>query len=385
MTDTTLIRGKLFGQGKTLDIEVCNGKVRDITSVTRRKAIGSATTIIAPTLFDIQVNGVNGIDLQGDTITPPDFRTITDHMASWGVSHWVPTFVTSSINDMEKGCRAYIEALADPIVAAAAPGLHLEGPNISTLDGPRGAHPIKHVKPPLLSDFNKLYKAAQSRILYVTIAPELPGAIPFIKSLVKRGVAVSLGHHNATAEQITKAVDAGATLSTHLGNGAASMIHRHQNILWPQLADDRLHASLIADLHHLPIPALKTFTRVKGPNRTVLVSDCVHLTGLKPGNYDIFEGKVELLKNGKICLSGTDLLAGSGLHLIEGVCNTAKHTDLTLQQAFACATTVPAKLLGQRINFDLPRKGRKANFIAFNNEKTKPRFTAIYINGRKIR
>lgn len=384
MTEQSIIRGKLFGDGKTVDVEVVGGKVRAVVPATRRKAVGNANTIIAPPLFDIQVNGVMGIDLHGATIRPEDFRTITNHMARWGVSHWVPTFVTSSLRDMEKGCRAYVASLSDPIVAAAAPGLHLEGPHISKMDGPRGAHPLRRVKPPRIKDFNRLYDAAEGKILYETLAPELPGAVAYIRALVKRGVAVSLGHHHATAEQITKAVDAGATLSTHLGNGALPTINRHQNIYWPQLAEDRLHASFIADLHHLPMPMLKTFTRCKGPNRSVLVSDCVHLTGLKPGKYELFEGQVELLKTGKICLTGTDLLAGSGMHLIQGVVNVARHTDFSLEEAFASATTVPAQLLQQKINFDLPKKGRKANFIAYHEGQKKPVFDAIYIGGQKV-
>jgi N-acetylglucosamine-6-phosphate deacetylase len=187
---------------------------------------------------------------------------------------------------------------------------------------------------------------------------------------------------------IAHAVDAGARLCTHLGNGAASQIHRHLNPLWPQLAEDRLTASLIADLHHLPEPALKTFVRAKQPERVILVSDCVNLAGMKPGKYSLFGTAVELKKTGKICLSGTDLLAGSSLMLLEGVLNTWRVTGMSLSESFASATTIPARLFGLRLPLGLPAMGRKANLTVFDAEEhdagLRPNIQAVFVNGNRI-
>lgn len=386
----TIVRGTPVGEKNPRDIVVRDGKVAAIRPAGRaRPDVGANDTVIGPTLFDTQVNGVGGVTLHTTKLEPEDVRKVTDTLASFGVSHWMPTMATRSLEQMAHGCRTIAQALDDKTVARAVPGIHVEGPYISPVDGPRGAHPKQHVRPPSLREFDQLNKAADGHIMCVTLAPEVRGAVPFIKALVRRGVTVALGHHNGSADDVARAVDAGARLCTHLGNGLASMIHRHQNPLWPQLADDRLTAALIADLEHLPRHALKTFIRAKGPDNVVLASDCVFLAGMKPGRHQLAGQEVELLPSGRICLVGTDLLAGSSLMLVQGVVNAARVTDLTIEQAFACASTIPAKLFGLRHRFALPKKGAKANFLAFDVvqdrkfSKPKARIRCVYINGER--
>ncbi len=382
-----VVRGVVVGRKTPSDIIVENGKVVSVRSAGKGQAdVGSRTAVIGPTLFDIQVNGVGGVSLQTATVRPEDVRTITDTLANWGISHWIPTLVTSALKDMERGCRVIAAALQDKTVARAVPGIHLEGPYISPEDGPRGAHPKHHVRKPSLREFDRLLKAADGKVIYTTVAPELEGTIPYIKGLVKRGVVVSLGHHNATEAQIRKAVDAGARLCTHLGNGLSSRIPRHVNPLWPQLAEDRLAASFIPDLHHLPPNVLKTFVRAKGPEKVILISDCVHVALLKPGRYELFESPVELKASGRVCLSGTDYLAGSAVMLLQGLVNAARVTDLTLEQAFASATTIPAKVLGLNRRFALPRPSRKADFVIFDlTPSSQVRIHGVFIRGTRIR
>jgi N-acetylglucosamine-6-phosphate deacetylase len=238
-----------------------------------------------------------------------------------------------------------------------------------------------------LKRFDALNKAAGGQILYETLAPEIKGAPKYIQGLVKRGVRVALGHHEGAAEDIDKAVDAGAAFCTHLGNGLSANINRHHNPLWPQLSNDGLTAALIADLHHLPVPALKTFVRAKGPGRVILTSDAVHIAGLEPGKYELGGMDVELTPQGRVCLTGTELLAGSALMLLHGIVNAAAYTDLTLAQAFASATTIPRKLLGVRQRPARPQAGRKADLICFRIEEQKDRPTesidAVYIDGER--
>lgn len=382
--DRRIVRGIPVGGTKAVDVHVQDGTVTAVRRAGKaRPNAGSATSVLAPTLFDIQVNGVGGINLQGHRVTAEDAAGVSDYLAQRGVSLWVPTLITGSLRDMTHGCRAFAEALQDKSLARAVPGIHLEGPHISPVDGPRGAHPKRQVRKPSLRELDRMQRAADGKVLYVTIAPEMPGAVPYIRGCVKRGITVSLGHHHGTADDVNRAVDAGARLSTHLGNGLMVQLQRHFNPIWPQLANDGLAASLIADLHHLPREVLKTFVRAKGPSRTVLTSDCVHVAGLKPGQYDLGGHPIELTRAGRINLSGTDLLAGSALMLLEGVINAARETDLTLAEAFASASTVPAKLLGVRRRFALPKVGQKADFIAYRVAGGKPKIQTVFINGKQ--
>jgi len=383
------LRGRLFGRERPSDIVIRNGVIASMEPSGRARAdIGSKRSILGPTLFDIQVNGACGIDLQSPSLKPEDVFKITDVLASWGVSCWIPTIITAPADAIEHGCRVIADAMQDPGIARAVPGIHVEGPYISPQDGPRGAHAREYVRNPDLKEFDRLYKAARGNIIYITMAPELDGAVRFIKGVTARGVKVALGHHNGNAEQIARAVDAGARLSTHLGNGLASTINRHLNPLWPQLADDRLTAGLIADLQHLPAPVLKTFVRAKRPENVILTSDCVHIAGLPSGKYKLGGLDVEMLPSGRICLSGTDLLAGSSLMLLQGVINAAETTDLSLEQAFASASTVPAKFFGLKRRFTPPKVGVKADLLLFDIErdaqgKASAVVRSVFINGAR--
>lgn len=361
-----LVRGVYPGAQHAVDIDIRLGRVHAVYPAGAGAAdAGDTDTLIAPGLFDMQVNGAHGIDMGAFDLTADAVRALDAYLVSRGVFRWMPTLVTDSAEAFEHKCRVLGAALQDRDLARRIPGIHLEGPHISPQDGPRGAHPAAHVCPPDLKMFTRLQRAAGGRIRCVTLAPELPGALPFIRALVSRGVVAAIGHHAAGPKEIRAAADAGACLCTHLGNGMASMIHRHQNPLWPQLAEDRLYASIIADLEHVPPDLLNVIYRVKGAKKLVLVSDSVLLAGMKPGHYPLFGGEVEKKRSGRICLSGTDLLAGSSLLLPEAVFNMARVTDMSLAEAFAAASRTPAGLLGLPLPAWPPRPGRPAEFALY--------------------
>jgi N-acetylglucosamine-6-phosphate deacetylase len=160
---------------------------------------------------------------------------------------------------------------------------------------------------------------------------------------------VSIGHLEATAEQIDAAVRAGATLSTHLGNGAHQMLPRHPNYLWHQLGEDRLNASLIVDGIHLGQDFLRVALRSKGIERAVLVTDAVMPACCEPGDYMLGEVEVELhaaSEEGgcqRVTLRGGNRLAGSALRMDRGVENLMKLGGLSLAEAVTMATRNPAR------------------------------------------
>ena len=381
-----LVRGVFAGADCPSDVILKDGRVETVKPAGRASPdVGSLTAIIAPTLFDIQINGAKGIDLQSLDITPAGICTLNDFLASQGVSHWIPTIITGSPENMIHSCAAIAEAMTEPRIKRAIPGIHLEGPYISPEDGPRGAHDKRHVRNPSLAEFGEFMRVTQDRIAYITVAPEVEGAIPFIREAVRRRVRVALGHHGASAIDIERAVEAGATLSTHLGNGMAGTMNRHNNPLWPQLANDRLKASLIPDLEHLPEPVLRAFVRAKQPQRVILTSDYIHLAGLKPGPYELGGMPVEMLPSGRVCLSGTGYLAGSSLPLLQGVVNAMRVTDLTLKQALASASSIPGRFFHLKHRFALPFAGAVANFIVFSIVKAKTgwssKLNAVFVGG----
>jgi N-acetylglucosamine-6-phosphate deacetylase len=305
---------------------------------------------VAPGFLDLQINGYAGFDFNfgawggaGEVVT--EVAPILDLAARAGTPLLCPTITTNGHEAMAAALRAIAAACArDRGVARAIPAVHVEGPWIAAEDGPRGAHPREHVRPPDRDEFQRFQEAADGRIRIVTLAPEAPGALPFIEHLAAEGVVVALGHTGASPETIREAVRAGARMSTHLGNGAHAMLQRHPNYIWEQLACDELDASVIADGFHLPPAVLKCIARVKGPQRLALVSDAVSLGGLPPGRYA--GGVREVLPSGKVVVADTPYLAGSGHLLNTCVANAVRFAALTLAEAVRCVSAVPARILG---------------------------------------
>jgi N-acetylglucosamine-6-phosphate deacetylase len=245
------------------------------------------------------------------------------------------------------------------------PGCHLEGPFISKEDGPRGAHPLVQVRPATWDEFEIFQAASGNRIRLVTLAPECEGAIDFIKRAVAAGITIAIGHTAATPEQVREAVDAGARLSTHLGNGAHAQIRRHPNYIWEQLSDSRLIPSIITDGHHLPASVIQTIIETKGKANVVITCDAAGLAGCPPGRYTLDPGEVEILESGCIVIAGQDqLLAGSSLATDACVTHAMQVADLSLNEAFDMAGRNPSRLLGlEEVRL---RRGSRADLVVFD-------------------
>lgn len=294
-----------------------------------------------PGLVDLQVNGFAGIDYNNGNLSAGQIAESFAAMRRTGVTRCLPTIITSSGEHFAK-CAAPLIASTDAMIA----GLHMEGPYISPVDGPRGAHDLKHVCAASVEDFKRRQEAAGGRIKLLTLAPEVPGALELIEYLVASGVTVAIGHSAANAEQIADAVRAGATHSTHLGNGCFSKMDRHHNSLWGQLAADALVPGLIVDGHHLPPAFVQTVIKTKSPSRCVLVTDAVAAAASPPGRYGLADGQVERRADGKVTAVGAGHLAGSSLTLDDAVARTCEWTGLDLETVWAMASTQPASLLG---------------------------------------
>ncbi len=303
---------------------------------------------IAPGFIDVQVNGYAGHDVNAAHPSADEVAAMVRALWTRGITGVCPTVCTASPADMVARIRAVADACdAEPLVARSVLGIHVEGPYISAEDGPRGAHPLEHVRSPSLAEYASWQEAAGGRIRIITLSPEHPEAIGYIEAVTADGVVASIGHTAATSEQIHAAAGAGARFSTHLGNGAHALIPRHPNYIWDQLADDRLMAGFIFDGQHLPPSVMKTVVRAKGIDGTILVSDAIEVAGLAPGVYSSsIGGRVELEASGRVNLVGTPYLAGSSASLVECLGNAIQFAGLTISDAVRFISANPARLLG---------------------------------------
>jgi N-acetylglucosamine-6-phosphate deacetylase len=341
---------------------------------------------VAPGWVDIQVNGFAGVDYNAPTAPHDEIARSVHVQYSAGVTRFYPTVITGGPDDMLAALKNLTRAKETLAEGVAMDGFHVEGPHISPDDGPRGAHPKRWVRPPDIDEFRRWQEATGGRTRLVTLAPEWPGAPRYIEAVVAQNVVVSIGHTAAEARHIADAVSAGATMSTHLGNGAHGVMRRHPNYIWEQLAEDRLRASFIVDGIHLPTSFLKVGLRAKGVDRAVLVTDASSPAGCPPGRYRLGEQDVDLTPDNRVVLAGQERLAGSALRMDRGVENLMRLGELSLADAVRLATVNAARagrVPGRQNGFT---QGERADFVLFNfDPQTKSiQVKATYVGGRKV-
>ncbi|MCL4844015.1 MAG: amidohydrolase family protein [Bryobacteraceae bacterium] len=299
---------------------------------------------LAPGFIDLQVNGYAGIDYCLPGASTEQIGASLQAQFATGVTRIYPTVITGPRDGMTEALRMLARARRELPFGEALEAFHVEGPFISADDGPRGAHPIEHVRPPDYDEFLEWQDAAEGHIRLVTLAAEWPEAPAFIEKLAAQGIVVAIGHSNPTPAHIDAAVRAGATLSTHLGNGSHATMRRHPNYLYDQMADDRLNATFIGDGIHLDKNFLKVAIRAKGLERSVLITDAVMPAGCPPGLYALGAVTVQLHPENRVTVQGTQQLAGSVLRMDRGVENLMRLCGLNLRDAITLATRNPARV-----------------------------------------
>lgn len=374
------IRGILYSDGTPVIIAIDNkGYIQSI--IPDKDSDGKSGYYVGPGLIDIQINGYMGVDFTDTTLTQEDMIEVTQALWATGVTSYLPTVITNSDEVLQGSFKRLGKFSRNPLIAKSIPGFHLEGPYISPEKGFRGAHLEKYIRRANWDEFMNYVELSGDMISLVTVAPEFEGGIPFIEKSKTHGIAVSLAHHNADAETIQKAVNAGATLSTHLGNGCANTIHRHNNPFWPQLSNDSLSISIIADGFHLNREQVRTFYKVKGDNKTILVSDALDLAGLPPGEYVRGERKILLTPN-VVKFPEENVLAGAASPIKKCVVNMMDFTGCSLESAIRMASANPARLL----NLDVGEimKDKRADLILFEIEDNDMLIHETYVSGESV-
>ena len=358
------LRAHHYRTGERIDI-VCEGPSIASVGPAGAEPADIESPWIAPAFCDVQINGARGKSFTA-VRSIAEIHGILDLCRQHGISELCPTLITASAADLIRGFAFLAHACeTDTASRRAIVGFHLEGPYIAAEDGPRGAHPRAHVRPPDWDEFRRFQDAAAGRIVMVTLAPELPGALTMIEKLSANGVVVAIGHTAASPAQIRDAVRAGARTSTHLGNGCHATLPRHDNYLWEQMAAAGLRASLIVDGHHLPASVVKTLVRAKTLDRLLLTCDASPYAGSPPGRYRDWETELDVLSEGKIVVAGTPYLAGSWAFTDTCVANLVEMAGVSLADALDLASAQPRRLLG--LPPRLLEPGQPADFLLFDH------------------
>lgn len=247
---TAVIEGMLVETGYGARLRIEGDRLVSI-----ERLVAAPDVWIAPGLIDVQVNGYAGHDANSPEPSAATIAAMVEALWERGVTGVCPTICTNSEEQIRRCLAAVAEACeSDARIGRSVVGVHVEGPFISREDGPRGAHPLEHIRPPSVDEYRRWQRAADGRIRIVTLSPEYAEAPEFIRAITDDGVVAAIGHTAADEEQIRAAVDAGARFSTHLGNGAHAHIRRHPNYIWELLGLDgsggrgTVRAGMAADL-----------------------------------------------------------------------------------------------------------------------------------------
>lgn len=292
--------------------------------------------LVLPAFIDIHTHGAAGCDFMDGSEN--SLGAIDGALSREGTAYYLATTMTQSaekINDALAAIAKFKEGDNGLL------GVHLEGPFISKKRV--GAQSPDFVSPPDCKLFDGFLKSARGLIRTVTLAPEVGGAVNFIKYLVKKGVAVSIGHSDATFDEAEAAAEAGADKVTHTFNAQSGVHHRDIGVAGCALSDDRLYTELIADGIHVSYTAIKLLLKCKPQDRVILITDAMRAKGAAGGESELGGQKVYVRGGEARLADGT--LAGSVLKMNEAVKNLVERAGASLEYAVDCASYNPAKYL----------------------------------------
>ena len=314
---------------------------------------------LAPAFVDVHIHGAAGHDVMEGT--PDALSCIRRFLASRGTGSFLATTVSAPIDATLRSLEGLARLMRQRPAEGQAKliGIHLEGPFLS--HAKRGAHPSNRLLAPDIGVFDRLFEAAEGYVRLITLAPELPGAAELTEHATARGVRVSVGHSEASAEQTRRAIAAGAASATHTYNAMRPLDHREPGILGTVLTTDELYAELICDGIHNTREMVKLWWRAKGPRRAILVTDAMSATGMPEGEYQLGGFPVQVA-GGKAMVNG--VLAGSVLTLDRALENFLAFTGAPLEQGLRLMTANPAAMTGLGEAAGALRAGGPADFVA---------------------
>ncbi len=309
---------------------------REAPASVEATVIDAMGKLLVPGFIDLQVNGAFGKDFTAD---PTAIWIVATAYPRYGVTGFLPTIITSPLETVTSA-QSIVCRPPQAFRGAEPFGLHLEGPFLNPLR--KGAHNPRYLRLPALEAVSDWSPATGIRL--VTLAPELPGALPVISSLARRGVLVSAGHSMATYAEAIAGFDAGIRYGTHLFNAMSLLAHREPGLPGALLTEERVAVGFIPDGIHTHPAMIRMAWKQLGPRRFSMVTDCMAALGMGPGHHLLGDYEVTVDAASARLADGT--LAGSILSLDEGVRNLIRATGCALEEALATVTTTPARLLG---------------------------------------
>ena len=348
------------------DIQIDDGKIQTIGPNLFEEGstlVDGAGMWVVPGFIDIHTHGADGVDV--NAATGEDFEKICRFQARQGTTSWLASVLTDTKEQTLWCIEQYNRWKQGEKKGAHLMGIHLEGPFLSTEY--KGAMPEHLLQKPNTDLVREYQKAAGGDIRYLTIAPELEGAISFISQMKKLGIVVSIGHSAASYETAMEAIKAGAASSTHTGN-AMKLLHQRFPAIWgAALESETLYCEMICDGLHLHPGVIRLTIKAKGLDKVVAVTDSIMAAGLPDGNYNLGVNDV-VVKDGDAKLAGKENRAGSTLTTGKALKNLLSFTGKSLEEILPLLTENPARLLGVYDRIGSIEEGKDADLVLLDQK-----------------
>lgn len=327
----------------TGDLFIRDGKVEKIGQALQVEADifldGTAKNwIVMPGFIDMHIHGSAGFDMMD--ATEEALRGMSRSLVKEGTTSYLPTTITQRVDAIEAALEN-VNGFVNNEDEAEVLGIHVEGPYISTKWA--GAQPIEHISEPSIEQFLKWQQLSGNRIKQVTVAPEIVGGFEFVQAMSEEGIISSIGHSDASSDEVEKAVQLGAKQATHLYNQMRPFHHRDTGVVGSVLLDDHMKVEIIVDYIHSHMKAVNLAYRLKGAEGIILITDAMRAKGLEYGEYDLGGQTVYVTEKGAHLSSGA--LAGSILTMDQAVRNMKLTTGCSLQELVSMSSTNAAKQL----------------------------------------
>ena len=329
---------------------------------------------LAPGLVDTHIHGYASHDVMDNDFE--GIKVISEGLLSCGVTSWLPTTLTDSVENLDAVCET-IGQHAGQETGAKIQGIFLEGPFFT--EKYKGAQNPKYMSDPSIEKLDKWHRLSQGLVNKIAIAPERQGVKEFIEFANSKDIRTALAHSDATYQQAKEAVDAGANIFVHIYNGMSGLHHREPGMVGAALNLKDVYAEMICDGHHVHPAAAEVVIKARGPEETVLITDCMRAGGMGEGLSRLGEFEV-VVKDGTARLKDSGSLAGSILELIEAVQNVLAWGLVSLPDALRMASLAPAKSVGIDHVCGLIAEGRPADLIVVDDAG---QLIATYLDGQK--
>ena len=329
---------------------------------------------LAPGLVDTHIHGYASHDVMDNDFE--GIKVISEGLLSCGVTSWLPTTLTDSVENLDAVCET-IGQHAGQESGAKIQGIFLEGPFFT--EKYKGAQNPKYMSDPSIEKLDKWHRLSQGLVNKIAIAPERQGVKEFIEFANSKDIRTALAHSDATYQQAKEAVDAGANIFVHVYNGMSGLHHREPGMVGAALNLKNVYAEMICDGHHVHPAAAEVVIKARGPEETVLITDCMRAGGMGEGLSRLGEFEV-VVKDGTARLKDSGSLAGSILELIEAVQNVLAWGLVSLPDALRMASLAPAKSVGIDHVCGLIAEGRPADLIVVDDSG---QLIATYLDGQK--